>query len=182
MKKTKACFKCGEVLPISDYYKHKKMADGHLGKCKTCTKADVAARIEAKKNDPEWAFNERERCRKKSIRDYADSKAHTKKQYKRGWKDQDIKKKAASASQHIDCPAGSQNHHWSYKKEHWKDIFIIPIEDHYKIHRYMKYDEEHKQYRTVHGVLLDSRELAETYYNKVLSIKDGVYSELQKLF
>jgi hypothetical protein len=39
----KACFKCHRTLPLADYYKHKEMADGHLNKCKECTKADAAA-------------------------------------------------------------------------------------------------------------------------------------------
>jgi hypothetical protein len=38
----KKCFKCGQVKDLSLFYKHEAMTDGHLGKCKKCTKADVA--------------------------------------------------------------------------------------------------------------------------------------------
>lgn len=38
----KKCFKCGEVMSLSEFYKHRMMKDGHLNKCKSCSKKDAA--------------------------------------------------------------------------------------------------------------------------------------------
>jgi hypothetical protein len=37
----KRCFKCGETKALAEFYAHPMMKDGHLNKCKTCTKRDV---------------------------------------------------------------------------------------------------------------------------------------------
>ena len=59
----KTCFKCNTEKPLDDFYKHSRMADGHLNKCKDCTKNDSFVR----RNSERRAYVlEYERARAKS--------------------------------------------------------------------------------------------------------------------
>jgi hypothetical protein len=43
----KTCFKCGKSKLLVEFYSHPRMRDGHLNKCKLCTRRDVRAHRKA---------------------------------------------------------------------------------------------------------------------------------------
>lgn len=64
----KKCFKCGIEKQLNEFYVHKQMADGHLNKCKDCTKKDSFGRnekeIEKRKERDRNRPNAKERVKK----------------------------------------------------------------------------------------------------------------------
>jgi len=170
----KKCFKCGIEKELSDFYVHPRMGDGHLNKCKECTKNDVHKDYRKNIVNPEWHQKEKDRGQKKYHRlkykgrnkPSYESKKATMNLYKSKYPEKILAKNASASIQN---PTGSEKHHWSYNKEHYKDVFFMTKKDHNTIHRFMIYDQERMMYRdSANGVLLDTRELAEEFIHQII--------------
>lgn len=89
MIRFKECFKCKTIKSLEDFYKHPKMADGHVNKCKECNKNDVTA-------------NRNKNLEK--VRDYDRKRAKIPERIKanvevnRAWRAQDSRRAAAHSS------------------------------------------------------------------------------------
>lgn len=78
----KTCFKCNELKPLSEYYKHAQMKDGHLNKCKSCAKKDVHVhRHESPSRDKVLAYD-RARGSRQTLQDLQNYRAKYPKKYK----------------------------------------------------------------------------------------------------
>lgn len=170
---TKICFKCNTEKPLTQYYKHNGMADGHLNKCMSCTKSDSKKRFNEKIKDPEFLKSERDRGRERyhrlGYKDKTKPDAETKKATIERYREKYPEKRAAHAATSKMKPLakGNELHHWSYNEEHFRDVIEISVIDHNVLHRHIIYDQERRMYRTLDGVLLDTKESHLEYLRKL---------------
>ena len=176
---TKVCFRCGKEKPLSQYYKHSQMSDGHLNKCKSCTKADSKKRHERIISTFEGLEKERARHREKYHRlgyrekhkPSKESKLITMNKYREKYPE---KYTAKNKSQKIK-KEGFENHHWSYNEEHYKDVIFLTKEHHMFLHRFISYDQERMMYRCTRNIgcfyagdLLDTKKRHKEYFDLCL--------------
>ena len=170
----KECFKCNTTKPLSEFYKHKAMGDGYLGKCKICTRKDTKERVELlAENDPLFIEKERKRHRDKYYRlgykekhkPTPESKRDAIKRYKEKYPE---KYKAKSLCSLIKCTKGNHLHHWSYSLENAKDVIELNSKNHALIHWFLKYNQPLMIYEDLKGNLLHTKELHLNYINKII--------------
>lgn len=161
----KECFKCRKVKPITEYYKHKQMVDGHLGKCKSCTVSDSKQTNELKISTPEGLEKERQRHREKYRRlGYKELQ----KEWNKGqpWKENSVYKDLRR-NKYSYLDRSFELHHWNYNDEYLEDIFILNIRDHKNLHTHLKLDLEKRIFYLQDGTYLDTKEKHEKFIKQL---------------
>jgi len=108
----KKCFKCNTVKPLTDFYKHPQMGDGHLNKCKVCNRKDAALQLEKNKLDPIWVEKERQRAMLKQRKKHGQQKTLIYAQIKQKITSGEIIKKPCEVCGN----EKSQGHHEDYSR------------------------------------------------------------------
>ena len=156
MEQTKVCFKCRIEKPLSDFYKHPKMADGHLNKCKECAKKDVREKYEENIQTTEYVEKERARSREKYHRlNYKnlDCIKHPEGKTSASF----LKKKGVDLK-------GKEIHHWNYNLKY--NVFILNPRAHKLVHKYIDFNSDTNTFMH-RGIELSTKE---SHFNLIKSV------------
>lgn len=166
---TKICFKCGRELPLSEFYKHPQMGDGHLNKCKDCAKKDIRSNYMRKSADEKWMEKERARGREKAKRlgykydttrrDFHPNTSISKLLRIRGY---DTK--------------GKEAHHWNYNFPY--SVLLMSRKAHHRIHLAVTMSRVDKCCYTKEGVKIETAEQAKSIYESILR-ESGLNENIQ---
>lgn len=149
------------------------MSDGRLNKCKECTKIDVSENYSYNRTNPDFIEKDRKRGRDKyhrlgykSIKVPYERKKVIMENYYRKYPE---KKRARYKVNKIKCRNGFHLHHWSYNIGDEKSVIELSVKNHNIAHRFLIYDQERMMYRSLDGILLDTKESHEAYILDIIS-------------
>jgi hypothetical protein len=142
---TKKCSGCKKVKPISDFYPHSKMKDGHLNECKFCIidktkqyqktengKLSQAACKKRYRQSEKGKQATRLECKRRRIRN--PEKIRAVKAINHAIRAGKLSPQSAYHCRYCREQAEQYHHHLGYAPEHWLDIQPVCKICHRKIH------------------------------------------------
>ena len=120
----KECFKCHKLQPLSEFYKHNQMADGHLNKCKDCTRKETK-RNRTEVNREYYIAYDKKRAKTEKRKDWLKKRRKSKEELLKArarYKLNNELKKGTIHKEHCYCgEAKTEAHHPDYDQP----LFVI---------------------------------------------------------
>ena len=164
----KKCCKCKIEKDTSEFYINLRLKSGYSSDCKECNKAYERQRYLRRIKEDGFIDKQRKRGIEKYKRLYSKALQPYIHKYTDGttWATRyPEKQKAKNISYGMRKPfEGAEKHHWSYNKEHYKDVIWLTKKHHVVSHRFIIYDQERMMYRRYdNNLLLDTKESHEEF-------------------